>query len=417
VLQGLVSPYVGLAVVLPLALLASTRLARPATRAMGARLLVTVGVASGLLFLAYAGYVVVHNDDPDLWFRSLYTIQFLTVTDVPWGLFTATQPAGISPIAWATIGLGLLSFTLPGSSRTAQTRRAWMTAIFWVAVGLYISLTPFVSLHGQRFALPRARLPGLYHTLRAPGRLGVSTLVGLSVLSGLAFASCLDRIGPWLAHVRPRVAIVVRLVLLACAVGGMYATYLVRRGGNPSPAAPYVVQPVAHVDSRLLALLAAPGGALLELPVSPEPRSHVDAMYRSIFHHRPILNGYNGYWPAGFPERMALACRLPDPEALAALRRTTGLEMVLVHTRDLAPNRRGVPPYDCPQGSSDPAPASAADWRRLASVGGRPDLRTVTTDGGDILFRVVDAPPRPRGDREYRRLGGQSPATAPIRIP
>ena len=117
-----------------------------------------------------------------------------------------------------------------------------------------------------------------------------------------------------------------------------------------------------------------PGGPLLELPVGTSPWPQARAMYRSIYHHRPLLNGYNGYWPAGFPERMALARRLPDPEALEALRRATHLELVLVHVAEC--------------GNS---PARAA-WTALAArdAGGR--LALVARDGDDLLFRVV--PPR-----------------------
>jgi len=59
------------------------------------------------------------------------------------------------------------------------------------------------------------------------------------------------------------------------------------------------------------------------------------------FHHRRLLHGYRGYWPAGFPEWMALAERLPDPGALAALRCETSVEAILVHTALLAPTGAG----------------------------------------------------------------------------
>jgi hypothetical protein len=60
-------------------------------------------------------------------------------------------------------------------------------------------------------------------------------------------------------------------------------------------------------------------------------------MYRAIFHRRPLLNGYGGYWPSGFIERMRLASALPDPKALAALRAETGLTTVVVNVPDLYP--------------------------------------------------------------------------------
>jgi hypothetical protein len=92
-------------------------------------------------------------------------------------------------------------------------------------------------------------------------------------------------------------------------------------------------------------------------------------MYRSIFHWRPLLNGYNSYWPVGFPERMALAAKLPDREALAALRRETGLTNIVVALSGLSL-------------------ADQEQWERLA-VTGRDDLRLVVHDGNELLFAVT----------------------------
>ncbi len=95
-------------------------------------------------------------------------------------------------------------------------------------------------------------------------------------------------------------------------------------------------------------------------------------MYRSIFHWRPLLNGYASYWPRGFAERMELALRLPDPEKLAALRRETGLTTILVRTDQLAGGQRA--------------------WQRAAD-GGHPNLELVARDGTELLFEVHDAIP------------------------
>ena len=88
-----------------------------------------------------------------------------------------------------------------------------------------------------------------------------------------------------------------------------------------------------------VAVLRRPGGPLLDLPASgpggSPPHSQTRAMYRSIFHWRRLVNGYDSYWPTAFAERMALALRLPEAEALTALRRETGLELLLVHAPDL----------------------------------------------------------------------------------
>jgi len=63
-------------------------------------------------------------------------------------------------------------------------------------------------------------------------------------------------------------------------------------------------------------------------------------MYRAIFHQRPLVNGYNGYWPSGYLDRVSLARKLPDPESLAELVRGTNLTHIVVHPRALAPVAR-----------------------------------------------------------------------------
>ena len=123
-------------------------------------------------------------------------------------------------------------------------------------------------------------------------------------------------------------------------------------------------------------------------------------MYRSIFHGRALVNGYDGYWPAAFPARMALVASLPDPRALAALRRETGLELILTHLEQFGVAEREVcegleqasvplPPPGCHQ---DFGGAERAAWLAIAERGGRDDLRLLTRDGADLLFAVTSSP-------------------------
>jgi hypothetical protein len=92
-------------------------------------------------------------------------------------------------------------------------------------------------------------------------------------------------------------------------------------------------------------------------------------MYRSIYHWRPLLNGYDSYWPVGFPERMTLANQLPASEALGELRRETGLRTILVHTAEMSAEQR-------------------AAWLGVAQ-GGLPGLQLAGREGDDLLFEVV----------------------------
>jgi hypothetical protein len=117
-------------------------------------------------------------------------------------------------------------------------------------------------------------------------------------------------------------------------------------------------------------------------------------MHRAAVHGRALLNGVSGYWPHDFPARMALAWRLPDADALAALRTETGVEMLLVHLGG-ATFGKPIGPYACPPramgGGPGPdvpdAPWNPAPWEAIARDG-RADLTLVARDGPDLLFRV-----------------------------
>jgi hypothetical protein len=130
----------------------------------------------------------------------------------------------------------------------------------------------------------------------------------------------------------------------------------------------------ADTSPELVRVLRDGDGPVLEVPVGPKggvtPFFNAGALYRSIFHWRPLVNGYDGYWPAGFAERMALAGRLPDADALAALRHETGLTTLVVH-----------------QGIRLDERAHAA-WEALASSGGRDDLTLTARVGTDLVFAV-----------------------------
>jgi hypothetical protein len=69
---------------------------------------------------------------------------------------------------------------------------------------------------------------------------------------------------------------------------------------------------------------------------------------------------------------MRLASRLPDAAALAALRRDTDLELVLVRG-----GLKGIRGLD--------------RWEALASAGGGDGLRFVARDGKDLLFAVDES--------------------------
>jgi hypothetical protein len=366
--------YVAAAVLAPLGVIGLVRLLRPATRRAGMRTLGVVLAAPIVLAPVYAGYVVVASQNPDIgqqtnW-RGLGSKLFpwlgQHLTELPWGPIGDLAPPAVAPIAIVLVLVGLAVVLVRGIEDGA-TRRLWWHALGWTVVGFLVSLTPAVVWHGQVIRLPHAWLADwkVVNVLREPGRLAIASLVGLSLLAGLAFARCTAGVrAPW------------RAVAAALVLATIYVQY--QRGFNAPfrrralPAAyPTFAAPAAPA---LVDVLRQDRGAVLELPVGPEsgtaPFFHSGPLYRSIYHRRPLVNGYAGYWPRGFTDRMALAAQLPDPTALAALRRETGLTTVVVHKTVRIDK------------------ATAAAWERLAADGGGEGLRLVARVGDDLVFAV-----------------------------
>jgi hypothetical protein len=387
VLQGLSDLYVAVAVLVPLGLLCLIRLTRPATRGAGLRLAGVLALASIVLIAAYSGQLLVYAENPGLHQQTLWSRP--TYTALPWGLFGRgyfgfLAPTGVPFAALALIVAGALSLLL-GARRqaTVQARQGWAHGTLWAVMGIALSMTPAFFWQARTVHVPfLLEWVPMFEVLRQPSRLGIATLIGLSLLAGIALAEC----GRWFSRLsHQRRLTLVGPSLLAAAVGVvMYAEYSHDFGkpelrSEPLPRS-YPMKRSIQPDTPIMDVLRESQGPLLELPFGGQGTEaadpHAAAMYRSIFHWRPLLNGYGSYWPAGFQQRMALARRLPHPKALATLRRETNLEMILVHLPALNPIKR-------------------AEWLRLA---GRDDLRLVTRLHDDLLFAVTggprSAPPR-----------------------
>jgi hypothetical protein len=156
--------------------------------------------------------------------------------------------------------------------------------------------------------------------------------MSLCLLAGLAFAELA-------AVLRSRV---VATMLAAAVLAATYASYatgvdpLFPRDGLPRT---YPLLDPPQGDSALVALLRQGRGPVLELPVSQLRSDAVvqaRALYRSILHGRPVVNGYSSFVPPGFLQRMQLASEFPAESAMAALTAETGPLTVVVHLPSLA---------------------------------------------------------------------------------
>lgn len=378
--------YIAPSVLGPLTLLAAVRIAFPRTRASGLQLALVVAVGALALAPELLAYRAIQRINPNLPAQTIWS-GVPGPIDLPSGLIAFLMPTALVPGAFALIGLGAVLAGLRPRRDPLDERRAqaWRQAAFWAVAGTLIALPSTVRVLGHSIPTPRALavaiLPML-DRLRVPARLSLGAYIGLCALAGLAFAECerqLTKLGRSRRIATPRAqAASVLSALLLCA---LFLVEYVRGYGGPAIVrgrlpAQYRIAQAIDGNSPLIAILRQPGGPLLELPVGPSgllPYAHTRAMYRSIFHWRPLVNGYDSYWPAAFPDRMKLVLALPDEQALAALRADTGLALVLVHTTELDPSER-------------------ARWSELAERGERADLRLIARDGDDLLFATAPEP-------------------------
>ena len=288
--------------------------------------------------------------------------------DLPGDLITGRQLPTAVPVTLVVVVIGAAL----ARRRPAVPRAAWAHGALWALCGTLIALPRAAFWNGHPIVVPQTILAYLLPAagfLRESGRLGVAGLMGLAVLVGAAFAESERR----LARSHRLLALVLPPLLAVVVAGEMYREYAYGWGGREPLPSSYPLARAPTGDSPLLDVLRQPGGPLLELPVAltpfgPLPGPNAAAMYRSIFHWRSLVNGYSGYWPAGFIDRMVLAERLPDAGALTELRQATGVALILVHTPDL-PERGRAP------------------WLELAGRGDD-SLRLVARDGDDLLFAV-----------------------------
>lgn len=198
--------------------------------------------------------------------------------------------------------------------------RACLLAIGTVGFVLALGSNTFV------YEALMAVVPG-FSGMRAPTRFLYLTSLALCALAGLGAAGLVDAVGHSKVLSARAAWVVVLLALLLVPL---------RAKPWPLPLAPDPLAGIYVGSHRWLAAHAEPG-PVLDLPV---PASAMEgremlatgrAMLGSTLHWFPLVNGYSGHAPAGHAEAMALARRLPEADALAALCRRTGLRWLVVH--------------------------------------------------------------------------------------
>jgi hypothetical protein len=205
---------------------------------------------------------------------------------------------GLLPGALALVGL---------FARRAPARQI----VYLLALAAAFELS--LGLGGFTFTFLYAHA-GAFRSLRALARAAILVLMFLAVLAGYGYAAIEDG--------RSRAA---RWAIFVVLLAGLIAEYSV----HPMDLIAY--PNTAPGVYRFLA--TQPRGVVAEFPVpqtnalpGPDPAY----AYASTFHWFPLVNGYSGFYPPSYLDRLDRLAAFPDARALAQLRRDN-VRYVIVH--------------------------------------------------------------------------------------
>lgn len=262
-----------------------------------------------------------------------------------------------SVAVWLTALAAMTSVRFRDAFRARSTFAFYVVAAV-VLVVLAFGPTPRIFGHRFWYQAPYRWLlsivPG-FDGVRVPARFGALAMLCVAAAAGLAY----DRLRAFTWTGTRRTAV------FALVIAGI--------GLDSAGRVPAVAVPEAAAWPELPA-----GGAVLELPLG-EGELDRRAMFRSMSHRRPLVNGYSGYAPPHY-EALTAALREGDRRAIDLLR-TAGPLAVVVTARQ------------------DPG---ATFRRALIEQGARP----VALEAGLSAF-ILDARPA------FAPLGGASARQAP----
>jgi hypothetical protein len=153
-------------------------------------------------------------------------------------------------------------------------------------------------------------LPG-YDSIRVPARFAMLAALCLSVVAALTFARLTSRLHRW-----PRLILAIAVacgVVVDSAIGEM---------------------PLRQLPLRLASLeMSTDRTPVVELPIG-YIEDDVAAMYRGIYHRRPVVNGYSGFFPPGY-EVLRLGFANHDPQMFDAVTASGPVLVVVDTARDV----------------------------------------------------------------------------------
>ena len=277
---------------------------------------------------------------------------------------------GPDRLGWATVVLAAAGILAARAGIT--TRRRVLLLVVWVVVGYVLAAGSTLRVAGTDLPMPDRLLdrfgPG-FAALRDRRRLFVVAPVALGVLAGLGIVA----VAQWRGG---------RRLVPTLALATTIATALAM---NLGPCRLLALPTGAQVPAVYRELARHEPGPVVEVPLGATLRDVVSASvntryeYFSIFHWRPLVNGYASYWPPQLEVTAALARGLPDARALANLAACTGVRWVIAHLDQLS------------------------SQTRAAFEAGPPGLRLAARFAGDALYEVDPLQPSAACVAELRR--------------
>jgi len=204
---------------------------------------------------------------------------------------------GLVPVA-----LGLLALAAMRPTRTSVAYAAGLALAFDFSLGSNGLIYPHLQHNVEAF-----------QGLRAPARASILFLMCLGVLAARASASLLARVPAS------------KQTIFAVAIA---ALVLVEYWSAPMRLIPYPRRALLY---DVLAKL--PEGNVLEMPVprlDTLPFHDARYLYTSTFHWRTLVNGYSGYFPASYIQRMVHLNTFPSSAAIRQMR-ADQVRYIVVH--------------------------------------------------------------------------------------
>ncbi|HEU4937628.1 MAG TPA: hypothetical protein VFT39_14305, partial [Vicinamibacterales bacterium] len=161
-----------------------------------------------------------------------------------------------------------------------------------------------------------------FRALRAPARLGIFVVFALAVLAGFGYSFLVESLR--VRHRRVLLAFLLMAMLTEYFTSVPLVTY-----PNDAPA---VYKLLATQPPGVVAEFPAPTPSLRpgQDPKYGLPGADPKYAYLSIFHWKPLINGYSGFYPASYIRRLLDLRRFPEPFSLRVLRRE-GVRYLVIH--------------------------------------------------------------------------------------